>query len=263
MRGYRMVKAERASAERTGLAVLTRGRAAVEGAFERALATTYMVFQPLVSAQTQTCYGYEALVRCREPSMPHPGVFLNAAERLGRLHDLGRIIRAASARTFADAPAELQIFVNLHPDDLRDPDLYAAGAPLSAMASRVVLELTERAGLEDIKDLDARIEALRAMGYRIALDDLGAGYAALASLARLRPEVVKIDMSLVRGIDTDPVRLRLVGLLVAACKALDAQVVAEGIETAEERDVVVAAGCDLLQGYLHGRPLETLAAPRW
>jgi EAL domain-containing protein (putative c-di-GMP-specific phosphodiesterase class I) len=118
----------------------------------------------------------------------------------------------------------------------------------------VVLEITERAALAEISEVQRRMARLRAMGFRIALDDLGAGYAGLTNFTELRPEIVKLDQTLVRGIDSDSVKRRLVASLVGVCRDIGTVVVAEGIETPAERDVLVDAGCDLLQGYLLGRP---------
>jgi len=149
--------------------------------------------------------------------------------------------------------------VNLHPVDLEDEDLYDPAAPLSRVAPRVVLEITERASLSDVPELASRLARLRALGFRIAVDDLGAGFAGLASFARLRPEVVKIDMSLVRGVESDPVRQKLVDSITHASHDLGILVVAEGIESAAERDVLTALEVDLLQGYLFGRPERAFA----
>jgi EAL domain-containing protein (putative c-di-GMP-specific phosphodiesterase class I) len=118
----------------------------------------------------------------------------------------------------------------------------------------VVLEITERAALDQVKDLMARMEQLRKMGYRIAVDDLGAGYAGLTSFAQLEPEVVKVDMSLVRGVDASPTKQKLLGSIIGLCHDLDIQIIAEGIETEAERDTVVRLGGDLCQGYLFARP---------
>ena len=117
-----------------------------------------------------------------------------------------------------------------------------------------MLEITERASLDSVADAQARVRSLRALGYRIALDDLGAGYAGLTSFAALAPDVVKLDMALVRGLDRDLVKQKLVGSMVGLCRELGILVVAEGIETEGERDAATAAGCGLLQGFLMGRP---------
>ena len=116
------------------------------------------------------------------------------------------------------------------------------------------LEVTERASLDDVSNLADRVGALRKLGYRIALDDLGAGYAGLNSLTSLTPDVVKFDMALIRGLDRDPVKRKLVTSMANVCHELGIKVVAEGIETQEERVASIEAGCDLLQGFLIGRP---------
>jgi EAL domain-containing protein (putative c-di-GMP-specific phosphodiesterase class I) len=151
-------------------------------------------------------------------------------------------------------PDGSMLFVNLHTHDLLDGDLYELDRPLARMAEHVVLEITERASLLHVRDVQSRISRLREMGFRIAVDDLGAGYAGLTSFAQLEPEVVKLDMSLVRDVHAQPTKLTLVRTMVAMCRELGMQVVAEGIETAEERDAMLNVGCDLLQGYLFAKP---------
>jgi len=227
-------------------------RAGLEATFARALAGLFMSYQPIVHARGGAVYGYEALLRTREPAVPGPADFLRAAERLGQGRQLGRAVREAVAHANPAPPGV--VFINLHPRDLVDEDLFAGDRPLSRMASRVVLEVTERETLDGVPDLRERARSLRRLGFRLAVDDLGAGYAGLASFAGLEPDVVKIDMSLVRGVDGEPVKRRLVASIVALCKDLGTLVVAEGIETDAEREVLVELGCDFLQGYLIGRP---------
>jgi EAL domain-containing protein (putative c-di-GMP-specific phosphodiesterase class I) len=226
---------------------------------ERAFESLYMVYQPIARWGRREVYAYEALVRTREPSVPHPGVLIDIAQRCDRLPELGRRIRRAVADMAAKSMARL--FVNLHPVDLLDEDLYDQEAPLSRHARRVVLEVTERAGLETIADLADRLRRLRALGYRIAIDDLGEGYAGLTSLARVAPEFVKLDMSLVRGIDASVAQQQIVASTVQLCRALGSEVIAEGVETAAERDACIAIGLDLLQGYLIARPAPELKVP--
>jgi EAL domain-containing protein (putative c-di-GMP-specific phosphodiesterase class I) len=158
------------------------------------------------------------------------------------------------AEAIATTPIATSVFVNVHGGELADDELYSSRAPLSRVADQVVLEITERWSLDRFSDVRERIHALRELGFRIAVDDLGAGYAGLTSFARLRPEIVKLDMSLVRGVHDDPTRQHLIRSLNAVCRDLGIRVVAEGVETREERDVLVALGSDLLQGYLFGRP---------
>jgi EAL domain-containing protein (putative c-di-GMP-specific phosphodiesterase class I) len=146
------------------------------------------------------------------------------------------------------------VFVNLHPDELLDEHLYDPSSPLADRASSVVLEITERERLELIDDLPRRVGALRRLGFRIAIDDMGAGYAGLSSFARLQPEFAKIDMSLVRDIDRNAVRQRVVGTMTSLCRELGIAVIAEGVENEAEARTLTEIGCDLLQGFHLGRP---------
>jgi EAL domain-containing protein (putative c-di-GMP-specific phosphodiesterase class I) len=231
--------------------------------FERALASLWMAFQPIVRASDQTVFGYEALLRTDEPSLPGPGHVLNAAERLGQLARLGQTIRQRAAEPFRDAMETENLFVNLHPRDLLDPDLLDESSALASIAHRVVLEITERASLGDIDNVRKTVAALRERGFRIAIDDLGAGYAGLTSFALLEPEIVKLDMTLVRDIDTSPVKQKLVASMTTLCGDMGILVVTEGVETVAEHDTLRALGCDLLQGYLFARPGRPFPKPRW
>jgi EAL domain-containing protein (putative c-di-GMP-specific phosphodiesterase class I) len=158
---------------------------------------------------------------------------------------------------------DVLLFVNLHPKDLLDETLLAANTPLAAIAKRVVLEITERASLHEIPNVRARIQSLRKLGFRIAIDDLGAGYAGLTSFALLEPDIVKLDMALVRGLDREPTKQTLVRTMISMSKELGIIVIAEGIETAGERDELVRDGCDLMQGYLFARPGAPFPEPKF
>jgi EAL domain-containing protein (putative c-di-GMP-specific phosphodiesterase class I) len=236
---------------------------ALEASFERALGTLWMAYQPIVRAVDGSLFGYEALLRSEEKALPHPGAILDAAERLGRLEQLGQKIRTAACDPVAKADPLALFFVNLHARDLMDDTLLSPDAPLSSIASRVVLEVTERASLDEVKGLRGKIAALRRMGFRLAIDDLGAGYAGLTSFATLEPEFVKLDMSLVRDVDKNPMKAKLIHSMTLLCKDLGMMVVAEGVETQSERDLLVALGCDLLQGYLLAKPGRPFPSFAW
>lgn len=227
---------------------------ALARAFKRAVDGLFMVFQPIVSWKDREIVAYEALVRTCEPELARPDLLFSAAERLDMIIPLGRRIRRGVAQLVGNAPDHVSLFVNVHGGELADPELYDAESPLSRVADRVVLEITERWSLERFHDVGERIRALRELGFRVAVDDLGAGYAGLTSFARLRPEVVKLDMSLIRGVHEDPTRQHLIRSLNGACRDLGIRVVAEGVETREERDTLIALGSDLLQGYLFSKP---------
>ena len=228
--------------------------AGLQASFDRALETMWMAFQPIVEHGKGRIFGYEALMRANEPALPHPGAILHAGERLDRLWDLGRRIRALSAEAFEGAGPDALLFVNLHTRDLLDPTLFEKNAPLTKIAARVVLEVTERSTIDSVNDIQMRVSALRDLGYRIAIDDLGAGYAGLSSFAALEPEIVKLDMSLVRNVHRSDIRRRLIGSMTGLCKEMGMRVVAEGVEVREECEIVQSSGCDLLQGYLFAKP---------
>jgi EAL domain-containing protein (putative c-di-GMP-specific phosphodiesterase class I) len=259
----RMTMMKRQAAELLGNPIERDDTKRLSANFERALESIWVAYQPIVSSATRKVFGYEALLRSTEPSLPHPGAVLDAAERLGRLEILGRTIRDRAAEP-VDGNADVGVlFVNLHTTDLLDPKLLSPDAPLSRIAHRVVLEITERASLETVKDVRSRIAALREIGFRIAVDDLGAGYAGLTSFALLEPEIVKLDMTLVRDVHQSATKQKLIRSMAGLCKDMGMMVVGEGVETTEERDSLVDLGCDLLQGYLFakpGRPFPVLVA---
>ena len=251
----RLARAKRQALDLAGGADrLVGDRAGLVASFSNALSSLWIAYQPIVSWSRRRVFGYEALLRSREPSLPNPLAVLDAAERLDRLDDLGRTIRTRAAEPVPQMPGDEALFVNLHTQDLLDEQLFDEGSALAKIAHRVVLEITERSSLHAIRDVQTRVARLRAIGYRIAVDDLGAGYAGLTSFAQLEPDVVKLDMSLVRGVDLQPKKQTLVRTMISMCTELGMQVVAEGIETAAERDAIVDAGCDLLQGYLFAKP---------
>jgi EAL domain-containing protein (putative c-di-GMP-specific phosphodiesterase class I) len=239
-----------------------RDRADLTSRFDRALARLWVAYQPIIRCTDQSVHAFEALVRSDEPTLGRPDQLFQAAEELGRLNDLGRKIRRGVVSAFARAPGRALAFVNLHIEDLWDDDLFDAQAPLSRMAKRTVLEITERAAL-DRPDIRARVDHLREIGFRIALDDLGAGYSGLSTFAQLQPEIVKLDMSLIRGVDRDATRRKLVQSLYTLCQQLGIEVVSEGIETLAERDAVLEMGGDLLQGYLFARPGTAFPEVTW
>jgi len=238
--------------------------AALEVRFRNALQQLWIAYQPIVSWKKRTVFGYEALVRSEEPTLQNPAELFAVAERLGRLHDLGRAVRASVAAAGGQVPQDSKLFVNVHPDDLNDPDLLSEAAPLSLVAPNVVLELTERSSLDGIKDVQGRTARLRELGFRICVDDLGAGYAGLSSFIHLEPDVVKLDMSLVRGIDKSSRKRSVVqSMLQLAARELGMLVICEGVETAAERDALAHLGADLLQGYLFARPNRRFVTPNW
>ena len=221
---------------------------------DTALSRLWMAYQPVVSMSRRRVVAYEALVRSDHVPLARPDLLIGAAEELGRLQELGRTIRAACAAQIPEMPADVDLLINLHPTDLEDPDLYDPASPLTEHARRVILEITERASLDEIAQVHERVEDLRQLGFRIAVDDLGAGYGSLSAIALIRPDLVKLDMSLIRNVHQDPVRARMVRSIGAMCQQLGTPWLCEGVETVEELRVLAGAGADQVQGYLLGKP---------
>ena len=229
---------------------------------DRCLAALTMHFQPIVHASTRARFGYEALMRSTDKALPHPGAILDAAERLERIPMLGRTVRTQSAKVIAAAPPERGVvFINLHLLDLFDKQLTSAFAPLSKIASRVILEITERTSLEGQIDLRYRVAELRELGFRIAIDDLGGGHARMGTFTPLDTDFVKLDMSLVRDVDKHKMKQRLIGSVTQLCREQGTQVIGEGVETEAEAQVLYDLGCDLLQGYVIARPGPAFVDP--
>lgn len=244
-------QARRREAPVAGDAILRPSRREIDGQLTQALSSLWMAYQPIVWARDGSLFGHEALVRSAERALPDPGALFSAAEELGRVKEVGRAVRALVAADLRDGVTR---FLNVHPTDLADEELYRRADALTVRSRQVVLEITECAALSEVTDLSDRVRELRRLGFRIAVDDLGAGYAGLASFASLEPDVVKLDMSIVRGADQEPMKRKLIAAMTALCKDLGIVVVAEGIETKAERQVLTDLGCDLLQGFLLGRP---------
>ncbi len=174
--------------------------------------------------------------------------------RVDRIQDLGRRIRHLALERYRPSSDEHLLFVNLHAQELFDPQLLDTRDLLRKRASRVVLEVTEHENIENHADLLPRIQALRELGFRIAVDDVGSGYSGLTSIVSLQPEFIKLDMSLVRGIDGSFVRQRIVRAMTSLSRELGTRVIAEGIETEAEYCTLRELGCDWMQGFLLGRP---------
>jgi EAL domain-containing protein (putative c-di-GMP-specific phosphodiesterase class I) len=227
----------------------------LEDKLGRCLATLTMYFQPIVHARSRARFGYEALLRTADKALPHPGAILDAAERLERVPVLGRAVRAQIAQIVAATPPERGVvFLNLHLHDLLDKQLTSTFAPLTKVAARIVLEITERTSLDGHADVRYRVAELRELGFKIAIDDLGGGHARMGALTPLDTDFVKLDMSLVRDIERQPLKQRLVRSMIELCRDAGIQVIGEGVETDAEANTLVDLGCDLLQGYLIARP---------
>lgn len=225
----------------------------------------HMVYQPIVRMEDHHICAYEALVRCAQKELRSPHMLFNVAEQGDRVWPLSRLLRRMALRAVPDLPPETQMFINLHPGDFSDPDILEPEGPLAVNAGRVVCEVTERAAIPDMEGFREKLSALRGFGARIAVDDLGSGYSALNLVAELAPDFIKIDMTLIRGIDESPVRQNLIRNILAFASDMNATVVAEGVETRSELETLRNLGCHLVQGYYLAVPsppfLTTIPVP--
>jgi len=214
-----------------------------------------LAIQPILNAESHDVFAFECLLRSTHSVLNGPLSVLKAAERHGQLSEVAGVVAQRAVSWMEKLPDETMLFMNLHPDELADPEgMIARLDPLSPWAHRVVLEITERSRLQGLDHWERAVEEVTERGFSIAVDDLGAGYSSLSVLAELQPRFVKVDMSIVRGVDADPRKRRLIDLLCAFAKATQAKLVAEGVETKEESRALVDCGVDFLQGYLYGRP---------
>jgi len=226
-------------------------RALAEGGLE-------VHFQPLVALASQRIVGAEALVRWRHPAhgMVPPAEFVPLAEAAGLIGELGAwVLRTACAR--AARWAGLCLAVNLSPEQVRQPDLVdmvtAVLAETGLPPARLELEITEGILLHDTAATLATLGRLRALGIGIALDDFGTGYSSLSYLCRFPFSKLKVDRSFVTNMANDAAAA-VVQAVVTLGRGLGMRVIAEGIETKAQLDLLRAMGCDEGQGYLLGRP---------
>jgi len=219
-----------------------------------------VVFQPIVDLATHRIFAYEALARCRWPEYTNPAVLFEQASHEDGCGRLGRVIREV---TF-DLGAGFPLFVNVHPDELSARWLVRPDDPLYLHDHHVFVEITESAAFTHFDLCRNVLREMRARGgVFLAVDDLGAGHSNLKRVLDLEPQVVKLDRALVTGIDTNRRQRVLVRHVIELCTELDAQVVAEGIETPDELSALIDVGAKYGQGYLFARPAFPLPKAKW
>jgi EAL domain-containing protein (putative c-di-GMP-specific phosphodiesterase class I) len=205
--------------------------------------------------------GAEALLRWNSPVLGaiSPVRFIPLAEETGLIVPIGRWVLETACREAAGWPQPLQVSVNVSSRQFRDGDLVETVAQVLAATglepSRLELEVTESLLMEDVSRTAIVLERLQLLGVRIALDDFGTGYSSLSYLKRFPFGVLKIDRSFVNDIIDNPDDGALCEAIIQMAHVLKLRVVAEGVETAEQLEYLVARGVDLVQGYYYSRPL--------
>ncbi len=217
---------------------------------------------PIFSLSDMSVLGYEALSRGPEGSeFERPDKLFRIAYDTDLVLRLERLCRKKALAAADALPDGRMLFLNIEPDAVCDPELREAlTTSLIAQShigpERVVLEITERAAITDFTAFRSTLEYVRALGFKVAIDDAGAGYGSLQCLAEVHPEWLKIDMSLVRGCDTDEVRSQLISSLVRFAKKVDVSLIAEGVETRGELAKLRELGVEYAQGFLFTVPVK-------
>ncbi|WP_202842307.1 EAL domain-containing protein [Luteimonas saliphila] len=228
-----------------------------------------MAFQPVVDARDRSIYGYEALVRTADGG--------GAAEVLARvrpeqLYRFDQTCRVKAIVTAAELGLRQRLFVNFFPNAVYQPATCIRLTLLAAQMTgfpteRLVFEAAESEQVRDHAHVSRIFNDYRSRGFQTAIDDFGAGYAGLPSLIAFQPDLIKLDMGLIRGIDADPVRRAIVSGIARIGSGIGSTLLAEGVETAAEYRTLRSIGIDLFQGYLFGRPalerLEPVADATW
>lgn len=211
-----------------------------------------LVYQPVVDILSMTPVGCEGLSRFRDGALQGPDRWFADAFSVGLGVELEWLAAKTALRALDEKPSDMFVAVNMSPASIlrmKDEELCD-----HELAERVVIELTEHVPVEDYTAVHVALAEMRSSGARLAADDLGAGYAGFRHLISLKPDIIKLDISLTGGIDRSPAQRALAKALVAFATDMGAQVVAEGVENAGELDALRSLGVPWAQGFYLGRP---------
>ena len=208
--------------------------------------------QPVVNLRSGAVWGLEALARFPGHPQPGPSAWFRSAIRAGWGPALETIALCGALDVMDDLPAGMMLTVNLSPAALLRPDV--TELLLDATPDRLMVEITEHEAVHDYDALLRSLEALRGAGVRIGIDDFGAGHSSLRHVLQLAPDVVKLDLSIIRNVDVDPSRQALVEAMLAFCSRVGAIVIAEGVEEAGELIALLELGVEYGQGWFLARP---------
>jgi diguanylate cyclase (GGDEF)-like protein len=249
------------------LDIALRSRLELERELLQAIANHELLlhYQPVFDMRDGRMVGCEALVRWMHPQrgLLMPGTFIQTAEETGLIRELGLWTLDAACSQLASWKASGlhpgRIAVNVSALQFRDQRLpqvlQTALQTYDIQPGELELELTESTLMSDTESAQATVASLRELGVALAIDDFGTGYSSLSYIKRLRPDKLKIDRSFVKDLPDDADDRALTEAIVSLSQALSIAVVAEGVETPEQRDYLLGLGCALQQGYLHGRPM--------
>jgi EAL domain-containing protein (putative c-di-GMP-specific phosphodiesterase class I) len=230
----------------------------------------FSVFQPIVNAdEPERVFAYEGLIRGRlaDGSPVSPDRLFGAARSVGLSADLDTAARIRAIRSAAEKGIAARVFVNINVNSIFDPERCLASTIAAAHASglcpeQFVFEVVESEEIADPDGLLRVLEVFRENGFGVALDDVGAGYASLNLLVRVKPDFMKLDMGLIRNVDRDRYKGHVAAKLLELARELNARTVVEGVETVGEWQWAREHGADYAQGYLFAPPAEKPPRPR-
>ena len=228
-------------------------RHALRGEIDRFLSGegVTMVYQPIMELRSRQVVGWEALARFHTLPLRPPNEWFAEAVELELGVQLELMAIRSAMRSLSGVPGEAYLSVNCSPRAAMSPEL---GPTLGDHATRMVVEITEHEAIEDYAALATALEELRTLGVRIAIDDAGAGFASLRHTLLLRPDIVKVDISLTRDIDKDRAKRALTSALISFADEMGMAIIAEGIETQAELETLVSLGVPFGQGYYLAEP---------
>jgi EAL domain-containing protein (putative c-di-GMP-specific phosphodiesterase class I) len=227
-------------------------------------------FQPIVNAQTpDQIFAYEALIRGRaqDGSLVYPGRILSVAKAADLLFNLDSAARRTAVLEAAAHSIQTNLFINFTPTSIYDPKnclrtTMAAIERSGITPDRIIFEVVEGEHVADVNHLLDIFSFYRSNGFRVALDDLGAGYSSMNLLAQLRPDFVKLDMGLIRDVDREPYKAHIARKLIEMAQELEVFTIAEGVETEGEYQWLQAHRVDYVQGYLFAKPASPPPLPK-
>lgn len=218
------------------------------------------LYQPIVSLKDGDTIGYEALSRGPITSKLHmPDILFPLAIKNGCLFNLENATRQLAINRFTNMPPDMKLFLNFNPETIKDP-CFSAGRTkellekIGLAPQNIVWEITERTAISDFDSFIRSLEHYRNQGYMIAIDDAGAGYSSLQSIAEIRPDFIKMDMSLISGVAQNPIKKIMLETFVTFAERINSTLIAEGIENEEDLRIVIRCGIPLAQGFFLGRP---------
>lgn len=226
----------------------------------------YLQYQPMINIATQQVEGVEALLRWRHPSLGNitPDIFIPAIEDLGLIHSVGKWVVYTACKEISKLQAagnpNLCVAINISAHQFNRGDIASVVAEAmwetGISADKVELELTEAVVMSDTEKSVLMLNVLQTMGVKIAVDDFGTGYSAMNQLTKFPISILKIDRCFIHDVNTNASNLAIVSTMIRMGKQLGYKVVAEGVETKEELEVLRREGCEIIQGFYFSKPLS-------